>query len=256
MYQYGIRNGTLQREWKEALEVAAAIGFDGVELTVKEETEIDRLLTDEGRDEVLGWVRESGAAVSSLSISPFGPYKTVGEDEALRSEIVNLVEKSLRACKEVEGVGILLPYFEREHIDITEAAADWLVADLKRCAGLAEELQVAICLETSFSSGLLKRICDGVGSDYVGVYQDIGNALHFGHDSIELLLSLPKETKMIHVKDTRRSMLGEGNVDFPGCRKAIREIGYEGWLVFETFAGEDAVASAKQNLAFAKQAFD
>ena len=88
------------------------------------------------------------------------------------------------------------------------------------------------------------------------MYQDIGNALHFGHDSVELLRALPEETLMIHIKDTDRALLGQGKVDFPGCRQAFRDIGYEGWLVFETAAGDDAVESAWKNLAFAKKAFD
>ena len=255
MHKYGIREGSLQMGWKEALEAAGEIGFDGVELTVKETSELDWLLSESGREEVLGWIRDSATAVCSLSLSLFGPYKAAGEDQEARSEMIEMVKRSLQACKDLGGEGILLPYFEREHIDITPEESDRLVTDMKRCAPAAEGLQMTICLETSFSSGLLKRICDGIGSNSIGVYQDISNALHFGHDSVEMLTSLPEETKMIHVKDTQRSMLGEGEVDFPGCRKAIRDIGYEGWLVFETAPGNDAVASARQNLEYAKGMF-
>lgn len=258
MYRYAIRNGSLQRDWKEALEVAGRLGFDGVELVVKEEAELDRLLTDAGRDEVLGWMRAAGAGASSLSISPFGPLtkKDLRGSARARAEAAEVVRRSLRACKRVGGAGILLPYFERERIDITEQEADWLGEDMKQCAPLAEELQVDICLETSFSSAQLRRICDAVGSSHVGVYQDIANALHFGHDPVEMLKSLGARVKMVHVKDTKRAMLGEGEVDFPGCREALREIGYAGWLVFETAPGDDAVASAKKNVEFAKKAFE
>jgi len=256
MYKYGIRNGTLQREWKEALEAAGEIGFGGVELTVKEEEEVDRLLTDEGRDEVLGWAHDAGCQASSLSIGAFGKYKRGEGDTAVRAEMIEVTKKSVKACKALGGTGILLPYFEREHIDITDEEAERLIADMKQCAAVAEDLQIAICLETSFSSRLLKRICDGIGSPYIGVYQDIGNALHFGHDSVELLMALPKETLMIHIKDSDRALLGDGKVDFPGCRQAFRDIGYEGWLVFETAPGDDAVESARKNLAYAKEAFD
>ena len=258
MYEYAIRNGSLQRDWKEALEVAARLGFDGVELVVKEDAELDQLLTDAFRDEVLGWMRAAGAGASSLSISPFGPLtkKDLRGDAKTRANAVDLVKKSLVACKRVGGAGILLPYFERECIDITEQEAGWLVEDMKQCAAAAEEQQVVICLETSFSSAQLHRICDAVGSSHVGVYQDIANALHFGHDPVEMLRSLGACVKMVHVKDTKQAMLGEGEVDFSGCREALREIGYEGWLVFETAPGDDAVTSAKKNLEFAKRTFE
>ena len=68
-------------------------------------------------------------------------------------------------------------------------------------------------------------------------------------------LTLPEHTQLIHIKDTRRSDLGEGDVDFPACRDAIAQIGYEGWLIFETPGGADPVASGKKNLAFAKEMF-
>ena len=56
--KYGIRNGSLNiTEWKDALVMAGEIGFDGVELTVNSEEEIDRLLTPSGRDEVLAWCK-------------------------------------------------------------------------------------------------------------------------------------------------------------------------------------------------------
>ncbi len=257
MYRYAIRNGSLQREWKEALDVAGRLGFDGVELTVKEEPELDRLLTDAGRDEVLGWMRASGAGASSLSISPYGPLtkRDLRGDAQARTNAVNLVRRSLRACKRLGGAGILLPYFEREDIDVTAQEAEWLAEDMKQCAALAEELQVDVCLETSFPTARLQGICDAVDSERVGVYQDIANALHFGHDPVEMLKSLAKRVKMVHVKDTKGMMLGEGEVDIPGCSNALREIGYEGWLVFETSPGDDAVASAEKNLEYAKKAF-
>ena len=69
MYKYAIRNGSLQRDWKEALEVAGRLGFDGVELVVKEEAELDRLLTDAGRDEVLGWMRDTSRAQGLCPVS-------------------------------------------------------------------------------------------------------------------------------------------------------------------------------------------
>ena len=258
MYRYSIRNGSLERDWKEALEVAGRLGFDGVELTVKEEPELDRLLTDAGRDEVLGWTGASGAGASSLSISPYGPLtkKDLRGDAETRTKAVDLVRRSLRACKRLGGAGVLLPYFERQEMDITEQEAGWLAEDMKQCAELAEELQVDVCLETSFSSAQLKRVCDAVGSEHVGAYQDIANALHFGHDPVEMPRALGERVKMVHVKDTKGAMLGEGEVDIPGCREALREIGYEGWLVFETSPGDDAVASAEKNLAFAKKAFE
>lgn len=255
MYLYGIRNSSLNMDWEDALKAAGEIGFEGVEIVLREEEKLDWLLSDAGTGEILNWVQESGAQACSISFAMFREYKGAQDNAAVRDRVVGLVEKAAQACKNMGGVGVLLPFFDRENIDISDREAEVLIEDLKRCAPAAEDLGIKIALETSFSTGLLKTICDGVGSTMVGVYQDLANALSYGHDSVQMLVALPEHTKLIHLKDTGRSDLGEGDVDFPACRDAIAKIGYEGWLPFETPAGDDPVASAKKNLAFAKDMF-
>ncbi|MDP6041620.1 MAG: sugar phosphate isomerase/epimerase family protein, partial [Candidatus Latescibacteria bacterium] len=200
-------------------------------------------------------VQSSGAQACSISFAMFREYKGAQDNAEIRDRVVGLVNKAVQACKGMGGAGVLLPYFDRENIDISRADADLLVEDLKRCAPLAEDLGIKLALETSFTSGLLKDICDGVGSEMVGVYQDMANALIYGHDSVEMFLDLPEHTKLVHLKDTKKSDLGEGDVDFPACRDAIAKIGYEGWLTFETPAGDDPIASGKKNLAYAREMF-
>lgn len=255
MYLYGIRNSSLNMDWEDALRAAGEIGFDGVEIVLREEDRLNWLLSEAGRKEMGSWVQESGAQACSISFAMFREYKGAQDNPEVRNRVVDLVNKAVRACKGMGGAGVLLPFFDRENIDISQEEADVLVEDLKRCAPLAEDLSIKVALETSFSSGLLKDICDGVGSEMVGVYQDLANALSYGHDSVQILVDLPEHTKLIHLKDTQRSDLGEGDVDFPACRDAIAKIGYEGWLTFETPAGDDPVASGKKNLAFAKEMF-
>ncbi len=255
MYKYGIRDRSLKMDWQEAIEAAGKIGFEGIEIVVREE-ELDLLMNSAGREEVLGWTRAAGIQISSLSVAAFRLYKSAEGDPTVRAEAMEIVDKALRVAKSLNCAGILLPYFDRENIDVDDDEEGRLIEDFRRISPVAEEMGIYVCFETSFSSAQLKRICDGVGSDWVGVYQDFANALSYGHDSVEILTSLPGETKMIHAKDTNQSMLGDGDVDFPACRQAVRDIGYEGWLVFETPSGDDPVAAAKLNLAFAKAAFD
>ena len=154
------------------------------------------------------------------------------------------------------GAGVLLPFFDGQRIDISEREAELLVEDMKRCAPVAEELGMKIALETSFSPGLLQTICDGIGSEMVGVYQDMANAIQYGHDAVEMFVELADHTRLVHLKDTKRNDLGEGDVDFPAVKDAIVQIGYEGWLTFETPAGDDPMASGKKNLDFAKALFE
>ena len=150
----------------------------------------------------------------------------------MRDRVVELVQKGIRACKGMGGVGILLPYFDAENLDMSSAHAELLIEDLKRCAPVAEDEGIKVALETSFSPGLLRTICDGVGSEMVGVYQDTANALQYGYDSVDMLVALPEHTKLIHLKDTRRSDLGEGDVDFPRVEMRLhRLVTRDGWFL-------------------------
>jgi sugar phosphate isomerase/epimerase len=120
----------------------------------------------------------------------------------------------------------------------------------------AEREHVVIALETSFAVEPLQRIIRGVGSPWVGVYQDVANALFYGHDSVDMLKRLAKAIVMIHIKDTDQKMLGEGRVNWPACRDAIRAMRYDGWAVFETPPGDNPRDAAARNLRFARGLFE
>jgi L-ribulose-5-phosphate 3-epimerase len=251
--KYGIRNRSLNMEWKDALMAAGEIGYDGVELVVPLEEDIARLLTPSGRDEVLSWCEESNCAVSSLSVAPFRRY-SFGLPDADMDASVRFVSDCLRVCAALGAAGVLLPHFDRENIDVSAAAEVAFIGGFKRCAPVAEELKVYATLETSFSVEQLQRIVDAVDSPYVGVYQDVANALHYGHEPVDMLTRLGKRISMIHIKDKGGELLGEGEVDWDKCIAAIKDIDYDGWLVLETRATDDPRRAASENLKFIRSA--
>ena len=252
--KYGIRNGSLRMDWKEALMAAGEIGFDGLEPTLSSEEDIARLLTPSGRDEVFSWCEKANCAISSLSIAPFRKYSFVLPDVDM-DKSVKFVSDCLHACAALNAAGVLLPQFDRENIDISAAAEAAFIEGFKRCAPVAEELKVYAALETSFSVEQLQRIIDAVNSPYVGVYQDVANALHYGHEPVDMLARLGKRICMIHIKDKDGDLLGEGEVDWDKCIPAIKKIGYDGWLVLETTPTDDPLKAAAENLKFTQNAF-
>jgi L-ribulose-5-phosphate 3-epimerase len=251
--KYGIRNRSMNMEWKDALMAAGEIGYDGVELVVPSEEDIARLLTPSGRDEVLSWCEEANCAVSSLSVAPFRKHSFALPDADM-DEGVRFVSDCLRACDALNAAGALLPHFDRENIDVTAAAEAAFIEGFKRCAPVAEELEVYATLETSFSVEQLQRIVDAVDSPYFGVYQDVANALHYGHEPVDMLVRLGRRISMIHIKDKGGDLLGEGEVDWDKCVAAIKDIGYDGWLVLETKATSDPREAAAKNLKFIRNA--
>lgn len=119
------------------------------------------------------------------------------------------------------------------------------LAAAKRLAPIAEKHKVKIGMENVWNSFLLsplemKTFVDAVGSEYVGVYFDVGNVIPMGFPEHWIRI-LGKRICRIHIKDFRKSVgtisgfvdLLSGDVNWPEVMKALREIGYDGPLTAE-----------------------
>jgi sugar phosphate isomerase/epimerase len=255
----GIRTASLNQTLPQALETAGQIGYDGLEVVTRDEDQLRGWLQEEGEGgaaALRAQAERAGCQVSSFSVAIYRRVNLAQEDEALRGEGVQLVSDALRACRNAGGEAILLPHFDRERLDIGEAEEHRMIEGLRQCAPVAGETGVKIALETSFSAAQLNRIVEGVGSSQVGIYQDVANAIVYKQDPVRTIRTLGKAIVMVHVKDTKngaQAMLGEGEVDWAGCRAALRDIGYEDWFVLETPAGDDPMAAARRHLEFTRK---
>ena len=93
-----------------------------------------------------------------------------------------------------------------------------------------------------------------VQSPALGVYYDVGNADYQGFDPVAEIGHLGKHTFQLHVKEIGAEM-GQGKLDFTVIARALRNVGYDGYMVLETEAGDDPAANAARNLAFVKNLF-
>ena len=163
-----------------------------------------------------------------------------------------MLHQGIEAAADLGCAAILCPTFERQNIDLNPQQTETYIECFRQCAPATDRDGIILALETSFSVGLLHDIVRSVGSPCVKVYQDLSNALFYGHDAVDMLRRLADDVGMIHIKETGQRPLGEGDVDWDGSLAAIADMGYDGWLVFETGPGDDPIATAKRNLAWLK----
>ena len=262
MAKVGIRTASLNQSLPEALATAGKLGYDGVEAVTRDPEQLRGWLSEDGPTGAAAQraqAKQAGVEISSFSLAIYRPVNFAQEDEAKRREGVTLVIDTLRACKNVGGVAVLLPHFDRERLDVSADEERRFVDGLRQVAPVAEETGVAIAIETSFSAAQLIRIVDAVGSPKVGVYQDLANAIIYQQVPAATLRALGKRIVMLHVKDTGEGggncALGEGRVDWKACRAAVRDIGYDtpdAWFVLETPAGDDPARDAARYLEFTR----
>jgi sugar phosphate isomerase/epimerase len=255
----GIRTASLDQQVPQAFATAGRLGYDGVEIVTRDEAPLRAWLEEDGPGgaaELRAQAARAGTSVSSLSLAVYRRVDLVQEDAALRRAGVRLVSDALRACRGVGGAAVLLPHFDRERLDVSPEEERRFVEGLRAVAPVAEETGVAVAIETSCSAAQLRRITDAVRSPRVGVYQDLANAVVYGQDPAATLRALGPAVLMVHVKDTPgtgQAPLGAGVVDWAACRRALRDIGYDGWCVLETPAGDDPADAAARYLEFTRR---
>lgn len=123
------------------------------------------------------------------------------------------------------------------------------VPNIKKLIPLAKELNVVIAIEEVWNKFLLTpyelaRYVDEFKSPWVKAYFDVGNIVMYGYPQ-EWIRALGKRIVKFHLKDfdtkTRNFVaLREGSIDWPAVRKAIGDIGYNGYLTVELSGGDKA----------------
>jgi sugar phosphate isomerase/epimerase len=145
---------------------------------------------------------------------------------------------SIRAA-ETLGAGVLLAaFFRNDAPDMAdESSYGPLVAMLQKVAPTAANAGVRIGLENSLSPADNGRLVDLVGHGAVAVYYDPHNMDFYGHGA-QAVSGIPLLGKdricMVHVKNDNKLIEEPGPIDWPAAFAALRQIGYDGWYVYET----------------------
>ncbi|MGZ4386166.1 MAG: TIM barrel protein [Gaiellaceae bacterium] len=135
------------------------------------------------------------------------------------------------------GKARMLPDEEREQ------QRRWAVESLREAAEYAEARGVRLAIEplNRFETDLVNtagqalELCERIGKDNVGVHLD---TFHMNIEEKSLpdaIRTAGERLFHFHACENDRSAAGTGHVDWPGVFGALRDIGYEGQVVIESF---------------------
>ena len=265
MYRFpiGVIIDSFRTDTRTAIEKAAALGAQGIQMYSTKGENSPESLTPEKRRALLDLVKSNGLCFSALC-------GDLGEGFFRPERNPMLIEKSKRIldlAKELETdivtthIGVVPADPNHDRYKIMQEAC----FELSR---YADSIGSHFAIETGPEPSIvLKRFLDSLGSRGVAVNLDPANlVMVVGDDPVEAVHNLkdyivhthakdgvmlertnpeyiykvtPKPEEIAGVKFFREVPLGEGGVNFTDYLKALEEVGYRGFLTIEREAGDD-----------------
>lgn len=233
-----------------ALEIAKRLGADGVQVDFgMADDDLPVLHKPELQREYLELTKKHNIEIASFGMVALGwaPYRSDPRWTQWINEGID-VSKAM-------GVNIILiPFFSKPDLAGDEEGRLIVARKLALLSIKAERAGVVLGLESWMSAEQNMEIIERVSSSAVKVYYDVGNSAKRGYDIYrEIRVLGAKNICQFHAKDYGHEMFGKGDVDFKRVREAMDDIGYLGWIVFEsTKWAPDTPVSAEEEAPFAK----
>ena len=237
-----VQLGMLPKELSDAdkFKLAKKCGFQGVEAYPMDDLDAAR---QQGE-----LARAAGVPIHSIV---FGGWRTPFSDpdpKIIKKGLVGM-ERALRCANAMGAETVLLvPAVVSETVSYGEAYKR-SQEHIRKLLPLAEELGVIIAVENVWNKFLLSplefaRYVDEFDSPWLQAYFDVGNVVIFGFPQ-DWIRTLGERIVKIHLKDFKRkgyqwTNLRDGDVNWPEVRRALDEIGYNGFMTTELGGGDEA----------------
>lgn len=236
----------------------ASLGYDGVELAVRDPKLIDLELLD-------GLVRKQG-----LKVPAIGTGQAWGEeglsftdpDPQVRSTAIERIKSHIPLAAHFEAIIIigLIRGIVKPGVDHAQAMG-WSVEALRECSAAARPHGVRLALEpiNRYETTLINSAAEGldlierVGADNFGLLLD---TFHMNIEEVNIESSIRACGERIfhfHVADTNRWYPGAGHLDFKSLLGVLFATGYQGWVSGEFLPKPEAETAAKESIVYLRQ---
>lgn len=236
----------------EKLTLAKEAGFEGFEPDLSEDGAVNFTATVEELASLRKAADQAGIVLSGLATGLYWGANPASADPAIRQKAADILQRQIE-CAAALGIDAVLvvpaavgadfiPGCEIVPYELAyRRALDFVKAALPQ----AERLKVTLCIENVWNKFLLSPLemrdfIDGLGSEWVGAYFDVGNALATGYPD-QWIRILGGRIKRVHFKDYRCAVgsvdgfcdLLSGDVDWAAVTAALKSTCYDGWVAAE-----------------------
>ena len=244
-------------DFKENVRKIAGLGFDGIELAIRDPGIINK--------EEIKSILDNYA----MSVPAIGTGQAWGEeglsytdpDPKVREKAVERTVSHIDFASETGAViiigllrGIIKPGVNKDDAHL------WMFEAFKCCCAKAAEKNVKIAFEpiNRFETSLLNSVADGldfiekVGAENLGMLLDTFH-MNIEEPSMEESIRLAgKRMFHFHYADSNRLYPGGGHIDFKSILKTVKETGYQGFISGEHRPDPEPATAAARGLEFLK----
>ncbi len=234
------------------------LGYDGVELAVRNPDELD-----------IGYIKPL-LKESNLPVPAIGTGQAFGEeglsfthvDSSVRSKAVERIKKQITFAKNFGAVVIigLVRGIVGKDEDRNEAYKNMLAAFIE-CASFDENVKIVIEPINRYETNLLNTVeetlkfIDELGKPNVGLLLD---TFHMNIEEPNILESIKLAKNRIfhfHVADSNRWHPGAGHINFYEIYETLQQINYHGFVSAEILPMPDSDSAAANNIAYLMKVF-
>lgn len=253
MPKYGVNlllyTASFQEESVPLIQKVADMGFDGVEIPLFDPATTPVQKAKEVMD-------ANGLGCTCCSI--LGPDRDlISEDPAIRENAKQYMRDCIEISEAWESSIFCGPLYSAvgklTGTSRTDQEWDWAVAGLKEVGAFAADHGVTLAVEplnrfetyfVNIAADAIKLV-DDVDLSNVGIHLD---TFHMNVEEKSLYKAITDAGDRVahfHSCENDRGTPGTGNVDWDGTFQALKEIGYDDWIVIESFVpGVPEIAAA------------
>lgn len=223
----------------EILRLSKDIGYEGVELNLDEEM---LKMSRSERRAILDEAKSLGLDLPSLCTALFWKYNLASPDPNVRKRGVEIIKQGCEVASEIDArVFLVVPAVATREVSYQDM---WRLSreSILEAAQSAEDHGVIIGVENVWNRFLyspleFRKFIEEINHPNVKVYFDVGNAAFLGFPE-QWIKHLGDLIACVHVKDFQFSTMQfrpifEGNIQWQSVIEALREVGYNGFLIVE-----------------------
>jgi D-psicose/D-tagatose/L-ribulose 3-epimerase len=233
---------TTDSEGLALMDKAKQMGFDSFEFGLEDTSHVDPAKLKQK-------LQQTG--LRCVICGAFGPDRDLThEDSSVRENSLNYITTAIRMCKEAGVKTLAGPMYsavgKRRHVPPDQKKKEWdlAVKGLKEAGKRAADAGITLAIEplNRFETDLVntaeqcERLVNDIGMNNVGFHLDSFHMNIEEKNSGDAIRRAGKRLYHFHACENDRGAPGSGvNVDWPNIAAALKEVGYKGEAVIETF---------------------